>query len=149
MYAIRSYYVVSAVLATLWVHGLKEPIGALRPPAVLAPDSFHVIGKALRAGSFPSGHTTTIFTLAGVLALHFPGRGHTASFAVLALLVGLSRCVVGVHWPLDVLGGAFGGWLSAAFGTLIAQRWPAGRRRLPQAFFGLILAGAAAALLAT
>jgi hypothetical protein len=38
----------------------------------------------------------------------------------------LSRIACGVHWPVDVLGGAFGGWLSALGGICLSQRWDAG-----------------------
>jgi len=31
--------------------------------------------------------------------------------------------VVGAHWPLDVLAGAFGGWIAAALGVAWAERW--------------------------
>jgi len=60
---------LAALLATAWTHGLKPFVDAPRPPAVLLADSFHVIGPAHRNGSFPSGHSTAIFTLVGVMVL--------------------------------------------------------------------------------
>ncbi|MHB9101892.1 MAG: phosphatase PAP2 family protein [Sulfuricella sp.] len=137
---------IAAILATLWVHGLKDPIGALRPPAVIAPELLHVIGPAHRHGSFPSGHSTTIFTVAGIFSLYLR-RGALVWLVTAALLVGLSRIAVGVHWPLDVLGGAFGGWLSAVFGTLLAQHWRWGISRSGKWILGLVLAACALALL--
>jgi membrane-associated phospholipid phosphatase len=137
---------LTAILATLWVHGLKDPIGALRPPAVIAPELLHVIGPAHRHGSFPSGHSTTIFAVAGLLSLHL-GRSALIWLLAAALLIGFSRVAVGVHWPLDVLGGAFGGWLAAVFGTLIAQHWHWGINRSGKWMLGLALAACALALL--
>ncbi len=137
---------LAAILATLWVHGLKGPIGELRPPAVISPELLHVIGPAYHYGSFPSGHSTTIFTVAGILSLYLR-RSALIWLVAAALLVGLSRIAVGVHWPLDVLGGAFGGWLSAVFGTLLAQRWRWGVSRSGKWILGLALAACTLALL--
>lgn len=137
---------LAAILATLWVHGLKDPIGALRPPAVIAPELLHVIGPAHRHGSFPSGHSTTIFAVAGILSLYLR-RSALIWLVAAALLVGLSRIAVGVHWPLDVLGGAFGGWLSAMLGTLLAQHWRWGVSPAGKWILGLALAACALALL--
>lgn len=128
---------VAAVLATLWTHGIKGPFPLPRPAAVLPPDVIHVIGKAYRHGSFPSGHATTIFTLAGVVALWLPRSPWRWLAFLLAVPVALSRSVVGAHWPLDLLGGLLGGWLAAAAGVYIAQRWDWGVRRTGR----LILAG--------
>ena len=68
---------IAAVFATFWVHGLKPIIEHLRPAAVLSNDLIHIIGITLHKGSFPSGHTTTAFTLAGVICLSrtHPARG--------------------------------------------------------------------------
>ena len=114
---------LAAIFATLWVHGLKDPLDHVRPPAVILPELLHIIGPAHHYGSFPSGHSTTIFTVAGILSLCLRRSALVWLVAAAALLVGLSRIAVGVHWPLDVLGGAFGGWLSAVLGTLLAQHW--------------------------
>ncbi len=138
---------LAAILATLWVHGLKDLVDALRPPAVIPPELLHIIGPAHHYGSFPSGHSTTIFTVAGILSLYLRRSALIWLLAAAALLVGLSRIAVGVHWPLDVLGGAFGGWLSAVLGTLLAQRWRWGVSRSGEWILGLGLASCALALL--
>jgi undecaprenyl-diphosphatase len=62
-------------------------------------------------GSFPSGHAATSFAAATVLTLAWP-RWWPA-FLLLALGIGFSRVYVGVHYPLDVVGGA-------ALGILVA-----------------------------
>jgi len=61
--------------------------------------------------SFPSGHATTAFALAALLVLWYPRWA--AGFLALAGLVGLSRVVLGAHFPSDVLAGA-------ALGTAVA-----------------------------
>lgn len=130
---------VAALFAMLWALGLKPLLGVMRPPAVLAPDMLTVIGPVLKQFSFPSGHTTTIFTLAGVLCLNLGSHWSRPWLVLLAVIVGCSRMVVGVHWPLDVLAGAFGGWLAAGLGTVLAQRWPAGLQYTAQRWFAILL----------
>ena len=64
----------------------------------------------VKTSSFPSGHATSsmIFYLTLALALvpAGPWRARAVLGAViLSLLVGLSRVMLGVHWPSDVIGG--------------------------------------------
>ncbi|MFH9353356.1 phosphatase PAP2 family protein [Kitasatospora sp. NPDC017646] len=78
--------------------------------------------------SFPSGHSFTSAACAGLLALAVtrarPTAARTAAAlaVVFAAAVGLSRIYLGVHWPLDVLGGWLlaAGWL--ALGTAVLRR---------------------------
>jgi membrane-associated phospholipid phosphatase len=119
--------VLAALLATLFVHSIKPLVDLPRPPAVLPPESLHLIGQMLHHHAFPSGHTTTIFTLVGVLVLQSQRNLLNFSLLLLACLVGISRCVVGVHWTLDVLAGMAGGWTAAWVGVWWARRWTWGR----------------------
>ena len=73
--------------------------------------------------SFPSGHAATSFACATTLAFAFPRLA--VPLYVLAAAIAYSRVYVGVHYPLDVLGGAVLGVCIA-----IALRWlTAGLRR--------------------
>lgn len=136
---------LAALLATLWSRGFKLLLEVARPPAVL--EGVYVIGRAYRADSFPSGHATTAFTLAGILVLGFGWRPWAIGAVALAALVAISRAAVGVHWPLDLLAGAFGGWLAAAAGLWLANRTLAfGTRPSVQWTLGVLLVACAAVL---
>lgn len=115
---------VAAAVATLYTRGLKPFLDIPRPPSVLAPGELTVVGPVLRSGAFPSGHSATIATVCGVLAIHSISTGYRACMALVALLVGLSRVMVGAHWPLDVTFGLMGGWLSACLGSYVYLRRP-------------------------
>ncbi|MDE3011713.1 MAG: phosphatase PAP2 family protein [Pseudomonadota bacterium] len=114
---------LAALLATAGVHLLKPLVHMPRPAAVI--DGIVVIGPRLMAGSFPSGHTASAFTVLGLLVLGGLVRGWLPALAALglALLVGLSRVVVGAHWPADVLAGAALGWCSAGLAVVLVHRW--------------------------
>ena len=61
--------------------------------------------------SFPSGHTAAAFVMATTIAQFYP------SFAALAytvaMMIGTSRVLLGVHFPTDILAGMFLGVASA------------------------------------
>ena len=68
----------------------------------------------VKTSSFPSGHANSsmIFYVMLALVLATGTRWRSAAVAgaiALSLMVGLSRVMLGVHWPSDVIGGwAFG-----------------------------------------
>ena len=139
---------LAAILAFLWSTGLKDWLDTPRPPAVLAAGTFNLIGPAPFYFSFPSGHSTTAFTLAGVLTMFAARTRWRLLFVGLACAVALSRIAVGVHWPLDVLGGAVVGWLSAWLGVRWAGYWTWGLRASGRWFIGVLFAAVAVMALA-
>lgn len=118
--------------------------------AVLVPVAKNVIGRArppvadrlvaVDSPAFPSGHSTGVAAVAGVLAvlcfLRFRHRAAAWAIVVAAAvfvgLVGLTRVYLGVHWPTDVLAGWSLGGLLVVLGVLVHRRLgaaepPAGR----------------------
>lgn len=64
------------------------------------------------SSSFPSGHAAFLF--AAAMTVFYYSRRLGWWFFSFALTVALARVLAGVHWPLDILGGAGVGILSAA-----------------------------------
>ena len=133
--------VPASLLATAWTRACKYLVDIPRPPTVLATDAIHVVGPAYHFHSFPSGHATTAFALAALCVLGFRLRAWGLLPVAAAVVVAVSRCAVGVHWPLDLLGGAFGGWLAGALGLTAAESIPSGLRPRVQWIITLVLIG--------
>ncbi len=78
----------------------------LRPVGRLGIDAVNVIGPALEHYSFPSGHSAAAASVATIICLKIPSRSIRAMVILVAVIVALSRAVVGAHWPADIAAGA-------------------------------------------
>jgi undecaprenyl-diphosphatase len=73
--------------------------------------------------SFPSNHAVNASVLATLATLYMPRLCLPA--VALAILVGYSRVYVGVHYPLDVLGGSVLGVVVAlGLSGIMNALWP-------------------------
>lgn len=116
-------YALTVAAVTLFGRALAELQKYLidRPrPAELA----HLVHE--HTPSFPSGHATSsmivYLTLAVVLTPRRLRRTAVAAAIVLSLLIGLSRLMLGVHWPSDVIAGWSFGVLWVFLSLPLAQR---------------------------
>ncbi len=98
---------------------LKAWVDRPRPPALL-PDAI-LRQREPFDQAFPSAHTTGAVALALVAGWAFP-RLRWPALGV-AVLVALARMYVGVHLPLDLVGGAALGLLAGLAATTAVDRW--------------------------
>ncbi|WP_139112478.1 phosphatase PAP2 family protein [Hoeflea olei] len=115
-YGAAAYAVLSVGTGALLSQVLKQYYGRPRPDLVEHLDTVHTL-------SFPSGHalvtTVAYLTMASLVIAHVQDRRVRAYVLFVAicaaLLVGVSRVYLGVHWPSDVAAG----WaLGAAWASL-------------------------------
>lgn len=109
---------------TLWliVELMKVLFHRTRPYIKLK--NVRIVGSRASGHSFPSGHTSQSFFVATFALNYFHLNVYIATVLyVVALLVGITRIYVGMHYPRDVLGGAilgtFWGFLAVIINNYI------------------------------
>ena len=123
----RKYFiaVVAGVLISTFLAQLLKRVvypDELRPISYLS-EIFpvHIVdGVTMRkAHSFPSGHTTTAFAMALIMAYMVNNKVWSVIFPLFALLAGYSRVYLAQHFPTDIFAGMCIGIVSAILSLLI------------------------------
>ncbi len=110
-------FVVSGLIAQLLKHLFRAP----RPMSVLGEDSYaYFIDGITHSGftSFPSGHATTAFAIAAVMAFNCKKISTSLIVFWMAVAAGYSRIYLGHHFLEDVLAGV----ITGASTTLLTER---------------------------
>ncbi|MVZ96939.1 phosphatase PAP2 family protein [Sphingorhabdus sp. IMCC26285] len=110
---------------------MKAFFGRVRPDLVPQLDIIH-------SPAFPSGHSNNAAVVYILFIMLVPQARHPlwrAAAAVMIVLTGISRIMLGVHWPTDVLGG----WMLGTSFALAAAAIIAYRQRQRTAHFPSVL----------
>jgi undecaprenyl-diphosphatase len=96
-------WILLMTILVVWalIDGLLKPLFERPRPEIIGDH------REAHGFSFPSGHAGVGFAAAVVLAKAFPRQ--CALFFLLAICISLSRLHLGVHYPSDVIAGAFVG----------------------------------------
>lgn len=115
---VQAYLLAEIFGSLLVVRSLKIVLGRARPDAGIG-DGFHGFTWGPDLHAFPSGHAVDVWICAFFAGLLLPYRSLRWLAIGLAALVSLTRLMMNVHWPSDVLVGALiGGVIS-----LLVQRY--------------------------
>ncbi len=96
-------YLITAVIKVIFPTLRPFRVESLEPLTFTIPND----------GSFPSGHSAEAFALATTIWLHDKKVGGV--YMLSAIVVGAARVIANVHYPIDIVGGAFIGTLVAVF----------------------------------
>jgi undecaprenyl-diphosphatase len=113
----------SASLALAVNQIVAHVIWARERPFAARPALTHLLAARSPDPSFPSDHAAAAFAIA--VSIFFVSRRVGAVALAVATLIALSRVLLGVHYPSDVIAGAAVGALSAIVVARIASGWVA------------------------
>lgn len=109
------HMLLAGLAGTLLYKWLKGK--TLRPRPYQVRQDIWLTGKPLDHFSFPSGHTLHAVVFSSVALAYYPGLAWL--LIPFTVLVGMSRVILGLHYPSDVVAGALLGALIASLSMLI------------------------------
>lgn len=107
---------INALLVNVF---LKNIVARTRPYEVI--DGLTRLVGEQSDFSFPSGHTSSAFSVAVVMFMLMPKK-YGVPALIMATLIAYSRLYVGVHYPSDVIGGIIVGILAAVICVAIYKK---------------------------
>ena len=123
---------LTTLVSAFTSEALKAYFGRLRPDFVPHLDF-------VNTAAYPSGHANNAAVVYILFIMLVPQARHPGwqlAAAAMILVTGLSRVMLGVHWPTDVIGG----WMLGAAFALLAASVIVFRRHQREAAFPSILA---------
>ncbi|MFL5810104.1 MAG: phosphatase PAP2 family protein [Flavisolibacter sp.] len=118
--------IAGVIISTILSQGLKNYVFPedMRPIVVLTEKVRTIPGYVInRVHSFPSGHTSTAFTLALLMAFIVRGNFWVFFFPLVAFFVGYSRVYLAQHFVTDVFAGIFIGVISSWLSLLLYEKF--------------------------
>jgi membrane-associated phospholipid phosphatase len=113
----RACQLIAAFLASALVAQILKNLFSMPRPKQFFPvgEYTYFIDGVTHIGfaSFPSGHTTSVFAMATLLAIFDSNKKNNVFYLLAAVAVGYSRLYLGQHFLGDVLVGSFIGLLTA------------------------------------
>ena len=101
------HFILSLALAGILCNLFKYILGVSRPKYFFLEgySRINFFNIEHKVSSFPSGHTQAAFTIAILIIIYF--NRYTLFILVLAILMGLSRIFMSMHFPSDLIAGAY------------------------------------------
>ena len=112
---------ISLALEALLTNVIIKNVVARPRPYTVIDGLTHVSWIVPSDYAFPSGHTGACFAVGIIMLVMLPKKAGVTAF-ILAVLAGISRLYLGVHYPTDVLGGAVIGIITAVIGYFIVTK---------------------------
>ena len=124
LYRLGIQLLLGFFISGIVVQILKTLFSAPRPMTIIPHSTYHFFLDGISHGgfsSFPSGHTTSIFTLITILIARLQNSLACVLLFTLALVVGYSRIYLGQHFLEDVMAGSVLGVLTGLLIVLFTQ----------------------------
>ena len=121
------------LIGLVMVNLIIKPLVARERPWLVIENFVNLVPER-DPNSFPSGHTSIAFSFAIAVCATAPKQWMRITAVCIAVVMGLSRLYVGVHFPSDVLVGAYIGSVCGLAGTwVVEQVWERFSPRLRKA----------------
>jgi hypothetical protein len=92
------------LISSIYVNTVIKEVTMLSRP-IGYPGIRSIFTQSAGGYSFPSGHAQGSATLWGTIMIHYKNKTINIVGITLVLLISLSRLYLGVHWPMDIVGG--------------------------------------------
>jgi undecaprenyl-diphosphatase len=112
--------IISVLLANILVAISNNFYFRIRPFNQLAPGTVNLLFYPPTDSTFPSNLAATLFSLA--IPIFIKNKAYGSVLLVTAALCSIGRIFIGIHYPLDILGGAVFG-AAGAFLAVWINRW--------------------------